>query len=190
MTTATIPAKTTRLQRGVRLFLERGAEIERTTANTYRVPSCSGEGSYLVYLDFRCCTCPDHRAAKAAGERCKHFHAAGIAAAKLRTARQRVAGLAPGRREAEPHHASGSGAPGVPGADRQGETGARAGRARSRRPRGTPRRDREGSETRTGRRQRGPPRRAREPPPGEGHSRACGGAFGASWAFEFSSETG
>jgi hypothetical protein len=90
MTTATIPAKTTRLQRGVRLFLERPGEIERTTANTYRVPSCSGTGSYLVYLDLRCCTCPDHRAAKAAGERCKHFQAAAIAAAKRRAARRQM----------------------------------------------------------------------------------------------------
>jgi hypothetical protein len=90
MDTTTIPAKTTRLQRGVRLFLERGEEIERTTANTYRVPSCSGTGSYLVYLDLRCCTCPDHRSAKASGERCKHFHAAGIAATKLRAARRQM----------------------------------------------------------------------------------------------------
>ncbi|MDP9477206.1 MAG: hypothetical protein M3R38_16265 [Actinomycetota bacterium] len=90
MDTTSVATTTTRLQRGVRLFLERGFEIERTTANTYRVPSCSGEGSYLVYLDLRCCTCPDHRNAKAAGERCKHFHAAGIAAAKLRAARRQM----------------------------------------------------------------------------------------------------
>ncbi len=86
-----VPNRTTRLQRGIRLFLERGAEIERTTANTYRVPSCTGEGSYLVYLDLRACLCPDHARAKASGERCKHFHAAGIAAAKLRAARRRQA---------------------------------------------------------------------------------------------------
>ena len=84
----TIPPKTTRLQRGVRLFHERGSEIERATANTYSVPSCTGEGSYLVYLDLRACTCPDHRRAKEAGERCKHFHAAGIYAAKLRASRR------------------------------------------------------------------------------------------------------
>ncbi|PLS84265.1 MAG: hypothetical protein CYG60_18835 [Actinobacteria bacterium] len=89
MTTATIPAKTTRLQRGVRLFLEHGDEIERTTANTYSVPICSRTGSYLVYLDLRCCTCPDHRRAKAAGARCKHFYAAEIVAAKRRAAKRR-----------------------------------------------------------------------------------------------------
>ena len=91
MTTTTVPAKTTRLQRGIALFLERAGEIERTTANTYRVPSCTGEGFYLVYLDLRACLCPDHARAKAAGERCKHFHAAGIYAAKLRAARRRRA---------------------------------------------------------------------------------------------------
>ncbi|MDP9476507.1 MAG: hypothetical protein M3R38_12635 [Actinomycetota bacterium] len=90
MDTTSVAPTTTRLQRGVRFFLERGEEIERTTANTYRVPSCSNEGSYLVYLDLRACTCPDHRSAKASGERCKHFHAAGIAAAKLRAARRRM----------------------------------------------------------------------------------------------------
>ena len=40
----------------------------------------------------RFCSCPDHPRAKAAGERCKHVHAAEIAAAKLRTARLRMEG--------------------------------------------------------------------------------------------------
>jgi bifunctional pyridoxal-dependent enzyme with beta-cystathionase and maltose regulon repressor activities len=89
MDTTTIPATTTRLQRGVRLFLERGQEIDRTTAHTDRVPSCSGEGFYLVWTDMRACTCPDHRTAKAAGERCKHVVAAEIVLAKRRAARRR-----------------------------------------------------------------------------------------------------
>ncbi len=42
---ATAPP-TTRLQRGVRLFRERGHEIERIGINTYRAPSCTGEDSY------------------------------------------------------------------------------------------------------------------------------------------------
>ena len=92
MTTATIPPKTTRLQRGIRLFNERGHEITRTPGGTYRVPSCTGEGHYVVYLGgFEFCSCPDHRRAKEAGERCKHFHAAGVAASKLRAARRRRA---------------------------------------------------------------------------------------------------
>lgn len=91
MPETTIPAKTTRLQRGVRLFLERGAEIERIAAHTYRVPSCTGEGSYTAYTDLRCCTCPDHMRAKAAGERCKHVIAAEIVLSKRRAVRSRVA---------------------------------------------------------------------------------------------------
>ncbi len=66
MDTSKRNARTTRVQRGIQLHRERGAEIERTTANTYKVPSCTGEDSYLVFLDLRCCTCPDHRRAKAA----------------------------------------------------------------------------------------------------------------------------
>ncbi|MDP9479905.1 MAG: hypothetical protein M3R38_30295 [Actinomycetota bacterium] len=86
---ATAPPST-RLQRGVRLFNERGHEIERIATHTYRVPSCSGEGAYLVWTDMRACSCPDHKRAKAAGERCKHVHAAEIVLAKGRAARRRA----------------------------------------------------------------------------------------------------
>ncbi len=89
MDTTSVQTRITRLQRGITLHRERGDEITRTTAHTYRVPSCTGEGSYLVFLDLRACTCPDHRPAKASGERCKHFHAAYIFAAKRRAARRR-----------------------------------------------------------------------------------------------------
>ncbi len=91
MDTTTVPAKTTRLQRGVRLFLERGAEIERLEIHTYAVPSCSGDETYTVFTDMGCCTCPDHRRAKASGERCKHVVAAEIVLAKRRAARRRRA---------------------------------------------------------------------------------------------------
>ncbi len=91
MDTTTVP-KSTRLERGVRLYRERGAEITRTTGGTYRVPSCSGEASYHVYLgEVTTCSCPDSRRAKQDGEYCKHVHAAGIAAAKRRAARRRDA---------------------------------------------------------------------------------------------------
>jgi hypothetical protein len=87
-----VPKSTTRLQRGIALFHERGAEITRTTGGTYRVPSCSGEASYHVYLgEVTTCSCPDNRRAKADGEYCKHVHAAGIVAAKRRAARRRSA---------------------------------------------------------------------------------------------------
>ncbi len=36
------------LARGVALFRERGDEVERTDVNTYRVPSSTGEASYVV----------------------------------------------------------------------------------------------------------------------------------------------
>ena len=90
MSTTTIP-KTTRLSRGITLHRERGHEIERIAAHTYRVPSCSGEGFYTAYTDLRCCTCPDHMRAKAVGERCKHVVAAEIVLAKRRASRTRAA---------------------------------------------------------------------------------------------------
>ncbi len=91
MSKNTVAAKTTRLQRGVRLYREHGHEIERVEIHTYAVPSCSGDETYTVYTDLRCCTCPDHRRAKAAGERCKHYHAVEIFTAKRRAARRRLA---------------------------------------------------------------------------------------------------
>ncbi len=82
-------ARTTRLQRGIRLYRDHGHEIEHVGFLTYRVPSCTGEGSYLVYLDLHACTCPDHPKAKEAGARCKHVVAAEIAHCKRRAARAR-----------------------------------------------------------------------------------------------------
>lgn len=90
MDTTSVPDRTTRLQRGVRLYRERGHEIERIGVHTYRVPSCAGTGFYTVYTDFRACTCPDHVRAKAAGERCKHVTAAEIVLAKRRAIRARM----------------------------------------------------------------------------------------------------
>ncbi len=89
MDTSKATAPTTRVQRGVRLYRDHGHEIEHVGFLTYRVPSCTGEGSYLVYLDLHACTCPDHARAKAKGERCKHYHAAHIAHCKRRAARAR-----------------------------------------------------------------------------------------------------
>ncbi len=83
--------KSTRLIRGVRLFNECGHEITRLEIHTYAVPSCSGDETYTVYTDLSCCTCPDHRRAKAAGELCKHRVAVEIFTAKRRAARRRRA---------------------------------------------------------------------------------------------------
>ena len=72
---------TTREQRGLALFEERGHEIHRFGAGLYRVPSCSGEGFYTVdYLEERC-TCPDHAYR---GVTCLHIYAVGILNAKRR----------------------------------------------------------------------------------------------------------
>jgi predicted nucleic acid-binding Zn finger protein len=85
----------TRISRGIALHRERGVEIERTPGGTYRVPSCSGETSYVVYLgEFTFCSCPDHRRAKEAGEACKHRVAAEIFVAKRCAARRRRASRA------------------------------------------------------------------------------------------------
>jgi predicted nucleic acid-binding Zn finger protein len=94
MATTSLPASreeaTTRVQRGIALYRERADEIERTGIHTYRVPSCTGSGSYTVYSDLRWCTCPDHPRAKAAGERCKHVIATEIVASKRRAARRLI----------------------------------------------------------------------------------------------------
>jgi hypothetical protein len=64
-----IAPPSTRIGRGIKLHHEHSDKIERIGIHTYRVPSCTGSGSYTVYSDLRCCTCPDHRRAKEAGER-------------------------------------------------------------------------------------------------------------------------
>ncbi len=91
MKKSSAPAHPSRLQRGIALFRERGLEITRTTGGTYIVPSCTGEGHYVVYLgEVTTCSCPDSRRAKDVGEYCKHVHAAAIAAAKRRAALRRA----------------------------------------------------------------------------------------------------
>ena len=89
MDNVTVPKSSTRLIGGVRLFNERGHEIERLEIHTYAVPSCTGEGFYTVFTDLSCCTCPDHRRAKEAGEACKHRVAVEVFVAKRRAARRR-----------------------------------------------------------------------------------------------------
>ena len=82
----------TRISRGIALHRERGHEITTTPGGTYRVPSCTGEGHYVVYLEpeFTTCSCPDSRRAREAGEYCNHVVAASVAAAKRRAARRRA----------------------------------------------------------------------------------------------------
>jgi hypothetical protein len=87
-TTKDTAPPSTRVTRGIALYREYGDQIERTGIHTYRVPSCTGSGTYTVYSDLRCCSCPDHPRAKAAGERCKHYYAVEILISKRRAARR------------------------------------------------------------------------------------------------------
>ncbi len=76
---------TTRVSRGIELWSKHGDEIERTTPTSYRVPSCSGDGHYIVNLVPRVfSTCPDFPKARKCGEVCKHVYAVIIKRSKRR----------------------------------------------------------------------------------------------------------
>ncbi len=79
MSKTSVPERSTRAERGVTLFRERGDEIEHLKGRRWAVPSCSGEGLYVVDLHAETCECPDR---PAEGENCKHIYAAAIAHAK------------------------------------------------------------------------------------------------------------
>ena len=87
MDTASL-AGTTRVSRGVQLFLDRRHEIHRIKGDVYSVPSCSSEERYTVWTDLRACTCLDHPRAKAEGTRCKHLFAALLAKQHRRELRE------------------------------------------------------------------------------------------------------
>jgi hypothetical protein len=74
--TSLAPRRTTRQQRGIALFQERGEEIGHVEGWEWRVPYCSASGVYLVDLRAEFCECPD-RAPE--GEVCEHITAAIIA---------------------------------------------------------------------------------------------------------------
>jgi hypothetical protein len=76
---ATTSVPETRALRGLALFRQRGEEIEHVKGWLWAVPSCSGEGLYLVDLKAGECECRDR---PPAGEVCKHTAAATIARAK------------------------------------------------------------------------------------------------------------
>jgi hypothetical protein len=71
-----------RAERALRLFEERGREIERVASDVYLVPSCTGEGVYRVDYENETCSCPDH--AYHPEMSCKHILAVGILNAKRR----------------------------------------------------------------------------------------------------------
>jgi hypothetical protein len=68
-----------REQRGLELYRERGDEIKHVRGSVWSVPSCTRSGVYLVDLADAVCTCADM---PPAGEVCKHTTAATIARAK------------------------------------------------------------------------------------------------------------
>ena len=73
--------RSARLQRGIALAEERFEEITRIQPCIWSVPSCSGEGVYVVILKSSECSCRDR---PPEGERCKHVSAASYK--KARTA--------------------------------------------------------------------------------------------------------
>jgi hypothetical protein len=84
-TNTTIPTALggdTRKVRALALYRERGAEIVRTAPFAYNVPSCSGDGFYVVDYRRESCECTD--AARYPGLTCKHVYVVGIHRAKRR----------------------------------------------------------------------------------------------------------
>jgi hypothetical protein len=72
----------TRAERALRLFEERGREIERVADDTYLVPSCTGEGVYRVrYGEQERCQSADF---EFHGGPCKHLMAVGLSVARRR----------------------------------------------------------------------------------------------------------
>ncbi len=72
---AAVPT-TTREERGVELWRNRGEEFELIACGTYSVPSCSGEHRYLVDVKGETCSCED---SIRRGSGCKHLIAAFVA---------------------------------------------------------------------------------------------------------------
>ncbi len=74
-----------REERALRLVEERGQDIRRIAPGLYRVPSCSGVGSYDVRYggEREECPCPDYL--YGGGRACKHLLAVGIKHAAKRS---------------------------------------------------------------------------------------------------------
>jgi hypothetical protein len=71
--------RSTREERGIAIFDERGDEIEHVKGWTWLVPSCSGDVLYGVDLKSESCECPDF---EGRGLPCEHVYAARIARSK------------------------------------------------------------------------------------------------------------
>jgi hypothetical protein len=77
------PKRSSRAERALELYHERGRDIERVAPDIYLVPSCTGSATYRVDYSTETCSCPDH---EIRGETCKHILAVGILRAKRRGA--------------------------------------------------------------------------------------------------------
>jgi hypothetical protein len=75
---------TTREQRGLALYRERGDFIEMISSDFYLCPSQNGERFYHVDYRDETCDCPDH---VHHGVACKHVYAVGVKLAKRRASR-------------------------------------------------------------------------------------------------------
>ena len=82
MTVNTAIPSDSRGARALELYRIRGAEIVRTAPFVYNVPSCSGDGFYVV--DYRAETCDCEDALRHPDLNCKHLQAVGVARAKRR----------------------------------------------------------------------------------------------------------
>jgi hypothetical protein len=71
--------RTTREERGIILFRERGDEIEHVNGATWLLPSSTGGGHYAVDLEIESCECSE--AWRLMGS-CEHVYAARIASSK------------------------------------------------------------------------------------------------------------
>jgi hypothetical protein len=73
-----------RAERALKLFEEHGDSIVKLAAGVYRVPSCSGAGSYdVLYGEREECPCPDYQFG--GGRPCKHLLCIGIMHAARRS---------------------------------------------------------------------------------------------------------
>ena len=82
-------ARTTREQRGLDLYRERGSEFERVSRDVFIVPSRTRRRlEYRVDLERQSCECYDHRRS---GGPCLHVYAAMLYAAWLRRAARTIA---------------------------------------------------------------------------------------------------
>jgi hypothetical protein len=79
-----LPEYSTRAERALALYEERGDAIRRIGPETYSVPSCSGRGHYVVKYGGleESCSCPDFAYR---GEACKHLLSVGIMHAARRS---------------------------------------------------------------------------------------------------------